>query len=157
MRERKATMTEQGGEMARNRRRILRGGTSLLVAAALPANSATAESATVTRASAHSADIGPMSAGNVTDLGAVGDGRTDDTRAFETAYTLAAARVRDGVGRLVVEIPAGDFLITRPYALLNGVAPPPRPANGLRFVGAGKNMTALVFRPDTGPGSYLCR
>ncbi|MGW3203331.1 glycosyl hydrolase family 28-related protein [Streptomyces sp. NPDC001135] len=144
-------MTEQGGEMARNRRRILRGGTSLLVAAALPANSATAKSASAKRA-----DIGPMSSVNITDLGAVGDGRTDDTQAFETAYTLAAARVRGGVGRLVVEIPAGDFLITRPHALLNGVAPP-RPANGLRFVGAGKNMTALVFRPDTGPGSYLCR
>ncbi|WP_228395811.1 glycoside hydrolase family 55 protein [Streptomyces sp. RB17] len=97
-----------------------------------------------------------MSSINVVDLGAVGDGCTDDTRAFETAYALAAAHVRDGVGRLVVEIPAGDFLITRPYALLNGVAPP-RPANGLRFVGAGKNMTTLVFRPGTGPGSYLCR
>ncbi|MGJ5751675.1 glycosyl hydrolase family 28-related protein [Streptomyces puniciscabiei] len=97
-----------------------------------------------------------MSSVNVVDLGAVGDGRTDDTQAFETAYALAAARVRDGVGRLVVDIPAGDFLITRPHALLNGVAPP-RPANGLRFVGAGKNMTTLVFRPGTGPGSYLCR
>ncbi|MFF7351653.1 glycosyl hydrolase family 28-related protein [Streptomyces filipinensis] len=144
-------MTEQDGEMARDRRRILRGGTSLLVAAALPAGSASAKSASPRRAA-----VGPMSTVNVTDLGAVGDGSTDDTQAFETAYALAATHVRGGVGRLVVEIPAGDFLITRPHALLNGVAPP-RPANGLRFVGAGKNMTTLVFRPDTGPGSYLCR
>ncbi|MFF7130624.1 glycosyl hydrolase family 28-related protein [Streptomyces sp. NPDC016566] len=93
---------------------------------------------------------------NVADLGAVGDGRTDDSAAFEVAYSLAAARVSQGVGRVVIEIPAGDFLITRPDALLNGVAPP-RPANGLRFAGAGKRMTTLVFRPDTGPGSYLCR
>ncbi len=139
-------MTELGGEMARNRRHILRGGTSLLVAAALPVNSA----------SAKSVSPGPLSAINVADLGAVGDGCTDDTEAFETAYALAAARVRHGVGRLVIEIPAGDFLITRPHALLNGAAPP-RPANGLRYVGAGKNMTTLVFRPTTGPGSYLCR
>ncbi|MEU8034217.1 glycosyl hydrolase family 28-related protein [Streptomyces sp. NPDC049099] len=93
---------------------------------------------------------------NVADLGAVGDGRTDDTGAFELAYAVAAARVRDGVGRMVIEIPAGDFLISRPHALMNGVAPP-RPANGLRFCGAGKRMTSLVFRPKTGPGSFLCR
>ncbi|WP_245790886.1 glycosyl hydrolase family 28-related protein [Streptomyces monashensis] len=139
-------MSELGGEISRNRRHILRGGTSLLFAAALPAGSA----------SAKSVSPGRMSGINVADLGAVGDGYTDDTEAFETAYALAAARVRDGVGRLVIEIPAGDFLITRPHALLNGVAPP-RPANGLRFAGVGKNMTTLVFRPATGPGSYLCR
>ncbi|GGW86928.1 glycoside hydrolase family 55 protein [Streptomyces galilaeus] len=93
---------------------------------------------------------------NVADLGAVGDGRTDDTAAFETAYSLAAARVSRGVGRTVIEIPAGEFLITRAHALLNGAAPL-RAANGLRFSGAGKRMTTLVFRPDDGPGSYLCR
>ncbi|WP_245873968.1 glycoside hydrolase family 55 protein [Streptomyces phaeoluteigriseus] len=90
------------------------------------------------------------------DLGAVGDGLTDDTAAFEIAYSLAAARVARGVGRTVIEIPAGEFLITRAHALLNGVAPLSA-ANGLRFSGAGKRMTTLVFRPDNGPGSYLCR
>jgi Pectate lyase superfamily protein len=148
-------MTEQGGEMARNRRHILRGGTSLLVAASLSAGSASAKSAFARDPSAKDESGGPTSSINVIDLGAAGDGCTDDTKAFETAYALAASRVRDGVGRSVVEIPAGDFLITRPHALLN--ASPPRPANGLRFVGAGKNMTTLVFRPDTGPGSFLCR
>ena len=93
---------------------------------------------------------------NVADLGAVGDGRADDSSAFELAYRLAADRVVRGVGRTVIQIPAGEFLITRPYALMNGVAPL-QSANGLRFSGAGKRMTTLVFRPDVGPGSYLCR
>jgi hypothetical protein len=93
---------------------------------------------------------------NVGDLGAVGDGRTDASPAFETAYSLAVSRVSRGVGRTVIEIPPGEFLITRPHALLNGVAPL-RAANGLRFLGAGKRMTSLVFRPATGPGSFLCR
>lgn len=93
---------------------------------------------------------------NVADLGAVGDGRADDSAAFEQAYRLAADRVVRGVGRTVIQIPAGEFLITRPNALMNGVAPLPS-ANGLRFSGAGKRMTTLVFRPDVGPGSYLCR
>ncbi|MER6995597.1 glycosyl hydrolase family 28-related protein [Streptomyces sp. NPDC000410] len=92
----------------------------------------------------------------VTDFGAMGDGETDDTKAFELAYRYAESRVKNGVGRTVIDIPAGTFLIKRPNALLNGAAPP-RPANGLRFRGAGKRMTEIVFQPATGPGSYLCR
>ncbi|WP_455359764.1 glycosyl hydrolase family 28-related protein [Streptomyces sp. SYSU K21746] len=92
----------------------------------------------------------------VTDFGATGDGETDDTRAFELAYRYAASRVTEGIGRTVIDIPAGTFLVTRAHALLNGTAPP-RPANGLRFRGAGKRMTQIVFQPETGPGSYLCR
>ncbi|MET7619416.1 hypothetical protein [Streptomyces sp. NPDC005408] len=92
----------------------------------------------------------------VTDCGAVGDGKTDDSLAFELAYRYAASRVRGGIGRTVIDIPAGRFLVTRPHALLNGTSPP-RPANGLRFRGAGKRMTEIVFQPETGPGSYLCR
>lgn len=148
--------------MARvSRRQLLRGGATIVAATALTAHSA-------------SAAVGPgrgdpmVGAGrprrsellarviNVADLGAAGDGRTDDSAAFELAYTLAASRVTRGVGRTVIEIPAGEFLITRPNALLDGVAPL-RPANGLRFTGAGKRMTTIVFRPPTGPGSFLCR
>ncbi|MGV9754885.1 glycosyl hydrolase family 28-related protein [Streptomyces tricolor] len=130
-----------------SRRHLLRGGASVLAGAALPGRSALA--------AARSSDK-PETVVNVADLGAVGDGRTDDSGAFEIAYAFAAARVSDGVGRVVIEIPAGEFLITRPHALLNGVAPP-RPASGLRFSGAGRRMTSLVFRPGTGPNSYLCR
>ena len=60
------------------------------------------------------------------------------------------------VDDITLEIPAGEFLITRPQALLDGAAPQP-PTNGLRFSGAGKRMTTILFRPPTGPGSCLCR
>lgn len=138
-----------------SRRQLLRGGVTLLGATVLTAHSASA-------ASGPGSGRAPASAGllsrviNVRDLGAVGDGRADDTAAFEYAYTLAAARVSRGIGRTVIEIPPGEFLITRPNALLNGAAPQ-HPVNGLRFSGAGKRMTTLVFRPPVGPGSYLCR
>ncbi|MFD5799470.1 glycosyl hydrolase family 28-related protein [Streptomyces diastatochromogenes] len=143
-------MTESGGGVSRvSRRHLLRGGASALAATALSTRAASA--AVGSKGWDNSATVV-----NVADLGAVGDGRTDASAAFEVAYSFAAARVSQGVGRVVIQIPAGEFLITRPNALLDGVAPP-RPANGLRFAGAGKRMTTLVFRPETGPGSYLCR
>ncbi|MGW1321475.1 glycosyl hydrolase family 28-related protein [Streptomyces antibioticus] len=156
-------MAERGGGTARvSRRQLLRGGATILAATALTAHSASAAVGPGRRD-----PLAPAGAGrprsellarviNVADLGAVGDGRTDDSAAFELAYTLAASRVTGGVGRTVIEIPAGEFLITRPNALLDGAAPL-RPANGLRYIGAGKRMTTIVFRPATGPGSYLCR
>ncbi|MFJ8105976.1 glycosyl hydrolase family 28-related protein [Streptomyces sp. NPDC096132] len=143
-----------------SRRQLLRGGVSLLGATALTAHSASAASGPGVGPAGPGQ--GPAAAGllsrviNVRDLGAVGDGRADDSAAFEYAYQLAADRVSRGVGRTVIEIPPGEFLITRPRALLNGAAPL-RPVNGLRFAGAGKRMTTLVFRPPVGPGSYLCR
>ena len=157
-------MTERAVWMPRvSRRQILRGGASVLAATALTGHTASA---------AVGPGSDPVAAGgpglgrpftglrtfvvDVADLGAVGDGRADDSWAFELAYRLAADRVLRGVGRTVIQIPAGEFLITRPYALMNGVAPT-KPANGLRFSGAGKRMTTLVFRPEVGPGSYLCR
>lgn len=141
-------MTERDVPMSRvSRRHLLRGGASVLAATALSTRSASALGRTAGQ---------PDTVVNVVDLGAVGDGRADDSGAFEVAYSYAAARVSGGVGRVVIEIPAGEYLITRPHALLNGVAPP-RPASGLRFSGAGRRMTSLVFRPDSGPGSFLCR
>ncbi|MEU9480436.1 glycosyl hydrolase family 28-related protein [Streptomyces sp. NPDC048191] len=92
----------------------------------------------------------------VTDFGARGDGRTDDTRAFETAYRCATSRIEEGVGRTVIDIPPGNFLVKTPNALMNGTDPERR-ANGLRFRGAGKRMTTITFQPEAGPGSYLCR
>ncbi|MFD5270898.1 glycosyl hydrolase family 28-related protein [Streptomyces sp. NPDC058335] len=149
-----------------SRRQLLRGGASGIAAMALTAHSASAVGGADRGPTTPPAPAGPRRSRssttrlplvlNVADLGAVGDGRADDTAAFEIAYSLAAARVSRGVGRTVIEIPAGEFLITRPHALLNGVAPL-QAANGLRFSGAGKRMTTLVFRPDNGPGSYLCR
>ncbi len=146
-------MTERGGSASRvSRRQLLRGGASALATTAL----ATTALSTGGAFAAARPPAPTETVVNVADLGAVGDGRTDDSAAFEIAYAFAAARVSDGVGRVVIEIPAGEFLITRPHALLNGVAPP-RSASGLRFSGAGRRMTSLVFRPATGPGSCLCR
>ncbi|MEV6841650.1 glycosyl hydrolase family 28-related protein, partial [Streptomyces sp. NPDC051133] len=157
-------MEERDGKKIHvSRRRLLSGGTLALAGAAVLADSGSAargpgHNDAYTASDSAGGDRSAAAASsvvNVADLGAVGDGRTDDSAAFEIAYTTAAARVSNGVGRVVIEIPAGDFLITSPHALLKGVAPPPR-ANGLRFVGAGKRMTTLIFRPDNGPGSYLC-
>jgi hypothetical protein len=95
----------------------------------------------------------------VADFGAVGDGSTDDSKAFEDAYAYALSRVSDHVGRTVVDIPPGVYLITRPGALLAGDDPSNR-ANGLRFRGAGLRMSQIVFRPasvDQDNGTYLCR
>ncbi|MFH8798583.1 glycosyl hydrolase family 28-related protein [Streptomyces sp. NPDC017936] len=155
----------EGGKSRVSRRGWLRGGATVVAATALTAHTA---SAAMGPERAPDDPPGPSGGGrrrsagqvplvvNVADMGAVGDGRTDDTTAFEIAYSLAASRVVRGVGRTVIEIPAGEFLITRPHALLNGAAPL-RSANGLRISGAGKRMTTLVFRPADGPGSYLCR
>jgi hypothetical protein len=91
----------------------------------------------------------------VADFGAKGDGRTDDSAAFAAAYAYAVSRVDQHVGRTLIEVPPGQYLVTRPGALLNGDTPA-NPANGLRFVGGGKRITEIVFRPAQGPGSYLC-
>ncbi|MBL1083028.1 hypothetical protein JK359_13715 [Streptomyces actinomycinicus] len=92
----------------------------------------------------------------VTDLGARGDGLADDTEAFRRAHRHAALRAQEGVGRTVIDIPPGTYLVKSPDTLLDGRAPM-RPVNGLRFRGAGKRITTIVFRPQAGPGSYLCR
>ncbi|WP_461008810.1 glycosyl hydrolase family 28-related protein [Streptomyces capparidis] len=92
----------------------------------------------------------------VADFGAKGDGRTDDSAAFEEAYRYAASRVWGHVGRTVVDVPAGSYVVRRPHALLNGDRPD-RKANGLRFRGAGKRMTEIVFAPPTSEDAYLCR
>ncbi|MEV6653438.1 glycosyl hydrolase family 28-related protein [Streptomyces sp. NPDC051219] len=155
-----------GGAPGASRRNLLRGG-AVLAGATVLSNSAPAAAApgpdgTGRKVLNHAGqDRGfpfwtPSVVNMVADFGARGDGVTDDTRAFELAYRYAASRVRDGIGRTVIDIPAGKFLVKRPHALLNGTAPP-RPANGLRFRGAGKRMTQIVFQPETGPGSYLCR
>ncbi|MCL7490767.1 glycoside hydrolase family 55 protein [Streptomyces sp. MCA2] len=90
------------------------------------------------------------------DFGAKGDGRTDDSRAFARAYSYAAGRVWDHVGRTVIDIPAGTYLIRAPNALLNAQGGKLK-ANGLRFRGAGKRMTQLLFAPHQAENAYLCR
>ncbi|MGW7486117.1 glycosyl hydrolase family 28-related protein [Streptomyces sp. NPDC054786] len=92
----------------------------------------------------------------VADFGAKGDGRTDDSRAFARAYAYAAGRVWDHIGRTVIDVPAGTYLIRAPHALLNAQGGKLK-ANGLRFRGAGKRMTQLLFAPHRADNAYLCR
>ncbi|MFD7920898.1 glycosyl hydrolase family 28-related protein [Streptomyces sp. NPDC059740] len=98
----------------------------------------------------------------VRDCGARGDGRTDDSEAFARAYRHAESRVWDHVGRTVVTVPAGTYLVRRPGALLDADGSHLK-ANGLRFEGAGKRMTQIVFAParphdeDAAADTYLCR
>ncbi|MFE1764077.1 glycosyl hydrolase family 28-related protein [Streptomyces angustmyceticus] len=92
----------------------------------------------------------------VADFGAKGDGRTDDSRAFARAYAYAARRVWDHVGRTVIDVPAGTYLIRSPNALLDARGGKLK-ANGLRFRGAGKRMTQLLFAPRRADNAYLCR
>lgn len=63
----------------------------------------------------------------VADFGAKGDGRTDDSRAFARAYAYAAGRVWDHVGRTVIDVPAGTYLIRSPNALLDAQGESSRP------------------------------
>lgn len=53
---------------------------------------------------------------NIRDFGAVGDGKTDDTIAFKSAVAFIAAH---NGGTLM--IPAGDFVVTSPVALVSGI------------------------------------
>ncbi|WP_435604882.1 glycosyl hydrolase family 28-related protein, partial [Streptomyces sp. bgisy130] len=92
----------------------------------------------------------------VADCGAKGDGRTDDSEAFAHAYSQAAERVWDHVGRTVIDVPAGTYLIRSPHALLDAPGGKLK-ANGLRFRGAGKRMAQLLFAPDKADNAYLCR
>ncbi|MFG2894355.1 glycosyl hydrolase family 28-related protein [Streptomyces sp. NPDC048248] len=92
----------------------------------------------------------------VADFGAKGDGRTDDSRAFARAYTYAAGRVWDHIGRTVIDVPAGTYLIREPNALINAGGGKLK-ANGLRFRGAGKRMTQILFAPARAENAYLCR
>ncbi|MGW8557838.1 glycosyl hydrolase family 28-related protein [Streptomyces tubercidicus] len=92
----------------------------------------------------------------VADCGAKGDGSTDDSQAFARAYSYAVDRVSDHIGRTVIDIPAGTYLIRKPNALLNAPKGELK-ANGLRFRGAGKRMTQLRFAPSEPENAYLCR
>jgi hypothetical protein len=92
----------------------------------------------------------------VADFGAKGDGRTDDSRAFARAYRYAADRVWDNTGRTVVDVPAGTYLVREPNALIDATGGQVK-ANGLRFRGAGKRMTQILFAPEGTGDAYLCR
>lgn len=147
----------QGHSGGSSRRQLLTGGAAVLAAVGL----AGCDDDTSHAADDGAPPRGPKPKGRgvidvVADFGAKGDGRTDDSEAFEKAYRYAVSRVWGNVGRTVIDVPPGSYLITRPGALLNGDQPD-RKANGLRFRGAGKRMSEILFRPASAQDAYLCR
>ncbi|MEE1940346.1 glycosyl hydrolase family 28-related protein [Streptomyces sp. TRM 70361] len=146
---------------AAGRRAVLTAGTAAALTAGL-AGCETAGTADAAQGEVRAPSVGGRRPGGkdtvdvVTDFGARGDGRTDDSRAFVRAYRYAAGRVWNGTGRTVVDIPAGVYLIREPDALIGASGGRPK-ANGLRFRGAGKRMTQLLFAPRRAADSYLCR
>lgn len=102
------------------------------------------------------------SLGNVKNFGAVGDGVTDDSAAFQAAILAAKAARRSGtpsgssdaLGTYIITIPPGDYVITDPNALMGDEAPGSK-AVGLRFIGSGLGITQLIFNPST-TGQVMC-
>ncbi len=94
---------------------------------------------------------------SVKDLGAKGDGKTDDSAAFAAAVSQAAKSSRalpfslspDPVGSVLIDVPPGTYVIKKPKALLGNEKAPIK-INGLRWRGAGNAITTIVFKPSSG-------
>lgn len=143
-----------------SRRGLLTAGGTAALAAGLagcePSRTARADEAEVTAVPGRRPE-GKATVDVVADFGARGDGRTDDSAAFAEAHRYAAGRVWDGIGRTVVDVPAGTYLVREPHALIDAAEDGGPKANGLRFRGAGKRMTQILFAPEEAGDSYLCR
>lgn len=93
-----------------NRRTVLAGTAAALAAAlsgcdpAAPASRQSSDDAAAPAVTGHK-PRGKDVIDVVADCGAKGDGRTDDSRAFARAYSYAADRVWDHVGRTVIDVP----------------------------------------------------
>jgi hypothetical protein len=143
-----------------SRRALLIGGAAVAGAVGLTACTASGSKPADQSSTDGGRPAGPAPGGKpvvsvVADFGAKGDGTSDDSAAFAAAYRYAVSRVSGGTGRTLIEVPPGQYLVTQPNALLNGDTPG-RAANGIRFLGGGKRITEIVFRPARASGSYLC-
>lgn len=116
------------------RRSVLAGSAAALAAALTGCDDSSPSPAT--RQSSDDAKVPPVTGHKpkgkdvidvVADFGAKGDGRTDDSRAFARAYAYAAGRVWDHIGRTVIDVPAGTYLIRSPNALLDAQGESSRP------------------------------
>jgi hypothetical protein len=96
---------------------------------------------------------------NVRDFGAVGDGRTDDSAAFEAAYQAILQQREPGLldgelsARTSLRIPAGRFLITKANAMMAALGGPR--TVGLTYEGEGTGSTEIIFAPDGERGNLL--
>ncbi len=79
---------------------------------------------------------------NVRDFGAIGDGKTDDARAIQSALDAAAG---EAIGA-IVRIPRGRFLVGTPLTIAEGVV----------LEGADRNLAALMFKDfDKAPEALI--
>lgn len=94
---------------------------------------------------------------NVKDFGAVGDGVTADDAAFLTCLTAAKNALRtipqslqsDKAGSIVIEIPAGDYILTTSGALL-GAESMTQKGVGIVIKGVGKGISNIIYTPASG-------
>lgn len=94
---------------------------------------------------------------NVKDFGALGDGVTADDAAFLACLTAAKNGLRtipqsvqsDKAGSVVIQIPAGDYVLTTTGALL-GAETMTQKGVGLVFQGVGKGISNILFTPTSG-------
>lgn len=85
---------------------------------------------------------------SVKDFGAVGDGITDDTAAFQRAYNALSAS-RTSPPALTTNRGVGTIFVPKGKYLINGTVTIDA-AYGLRFVGEGCTVSAIVTTVDTG-------
>lgn len=101
------------------------------------------------------ASNGGVSALNILDYGAVGDGVTDCSAAFlavmtaakNAKHTMPYSLDSDPVGTVSIYIPAGDYLITTNHGLLGQENMSSKVA-GLRFFGEGNGISNIIFKPS---------
>ncbi|WP_239618823.1 glycoside hydrolase family 55 protein [Cohnella mopanensis] len=100
---------------------------------------------------------------SVKDLGAKGDGVTDDSQAFIKAIQTAESKARKNLapssdsnqlGTITIYIPSGSYLIKSPEAIIRGTYK--IRTVGLQIQGAGAGNTQILFQPVIA-GSYLMR
>lgn len=91
---------------------------------------------------------------DIRSFGAVGDGVTDDTAAFQNAVAAAKDSARtipqslwpDQFGTVVIEVPPGDYRLT---GALLGPENMTSKLVGLKFKGAGDGISNIIFDPPT--------
>jgi hypothetical protein len=90
---------------------------------------------------------------NVRDEGAVGDGSTDDSAAFAAAALKAknaavalVATGTDPTGKIVIEVPPGNYRVTQHGAILGSEGMTTK-AHGIAWEGSGQRISNIIWDP----------